>query len=85
MAFTKRSGLRHPDLPADERQFYIKLGIRLREYRLSLDMNLKEASSELGIDDDTLSDYERGFSRPTPFMLVRMSYLYAVHLADIYG
>lgn len=77
--------MRHPVLLADtgERRFYITLGGRLRSFRESLGINLQEACDELGLDPQTLRDYERGRSRPHLFTLLRMCQLYAVHVEDL--
>lgn len=77
--------MRHPVLLADsqEKAFYHKLGLRLREFRTSLKINLSEASEQLGISRDTIRSYENGHARPPLYQLLKMCQLYAVHISDL--
>jgi DNA-binding XRE family transcriptional regulator len=83
MGYRARTGMRHPELLADERLFYRQVGQRLREYRNTMDMPLVEAAELLKVDPDTLRHWEKGTTHPPLFQLARLAQLYAVQLIDI--
>lgn len=75
-----RAGFRGSTSPRPE----ARLGAKLQEARLRVDLTAKEVATELGVSGySTVLNWEQGYSAPTPRHLTQLAALYGVPLVEL--
>lgn len=62
--------------------FYVELGKKLRELRVSKQLSLNAASEKLGISISTLTRYEQGTTSLSIINLAKLSIVYDFNIKD---
>jgi len=65
-------------MPRYRRKSPKKLGAKMREVRLRLEMTQEEVAKQLGTDSGSISRYERGLRDPSLLEILEFSYMSGV-------
>lgn len=62
----------------------MKIGVRLRDFRMKADKTLKQISEETGLSVSFISDVERGRVDPSLKTLQKFAKVYDIHLSYLF-